>query len=80
MRAEIEIGGKGFGRVVLDGNDVSNGVRALQISSAVGEVPRLELDVVVVEDLRFDGEVRVVIPDATRETLEALGWTPPAAD
>ncbi len=81
MKAEIEINGTGTaGRIMLDGHDVAAGVRGFVLRSEVGRMTELELDVAVVDDSQFGGEVRVVIPDSTREALVALGWTPPAAE
>lgn len=79
MKAQIEVDGTGRdGRVVLDGRDVSGGVRGFALRAEVGRRTELELDLAVADGATFDGEVRLVIPESTREALIALGWTPPA--
>lgn len=79
MRAEIKLEGPTAtsGHIKLDGTDVSSGVRGFVLRSEVGELTRLELDVLVLDTQQFDGEVSVIIPDETREALIAIGWTPP---
>jgi hypothetical protein len=62
----------------VGGHDVSKAVRGLAVTAEVGQVPVLALDLVVC-DGHIDGEVIVTIPDATRDALVALGWTPPTA-
>ncbi|HEY9418155.1 MAG TPA: hypothetical protein VIQ30_25630 [Pseudonocardia sp.] len=78
MRAQIGIDQVGRGRIVLDGHDVSDATRGMVLRAAVGRPTELELDLVVIDDMRLDGEFRVVVPESTREALVALGWTPPA--
>lgn len=64
-------------RIELDGIDVTGGVRALDLQAGVGEVTRLTLDVMLREGATVEGDFEVRVPDATAETLKALGWTPP---
>jgi len=80
MRAEIDVNGSGRGIVRLDGHDVSMGVRGFTLSAAVGEVSRLDLELVLFEDSRLSGDVDVIVPDGTRDALITLGWTPPTTD
>ena len=63
-------------QIVVDGVDITAGVRAFSLTAAAGDVPELNLDMAVVE-VEVDGEVRVELTDGTREALLALGWTPP---
>lgn len=78
MRAEITVDGTGRdGRIVLDGHDVSRGVRGFALRAEIGRVTELELELSAVDGATFDGEVRLVIPEGTREALIALGWAPP---
>lgn len=63
------------GRVYLDGTEL-DGVRGLNLATRAGDRATLELDLIAYE-AEVDGEMRVIVPDATRETLVRLGWTPP---
>ena len=77
MKADIKVNAHGHGTLSLDGHDISNGARGFALTGAVGEVTRLELDLVLLDTTEFSGEVHVTIPPATAELLERLGWTPP---
>lgn len=68
----------GSGVVALDG-DPLDGVRGLDLSAEAGEIPRLTLDLLV-NEVQVNGEMTVTVPDATREALIALGWTPPSEE
>lgn len=67
----------GSGVIALDG-EALNGVRGLDLSAAAGEIPSLTVELLV-NEVEVDGEMTVAVPDATREALIALGWTPPSA-
>lgn len=71
--------GKGAtgGTVVLDGEDVSDGIQGLTLEARVGEVTRVTLDIPVVVTSEVEDNVEVFMPDATRALLIKLGWTPP---
>jgi hypothetical protein len=74
-------GGPGTYQVRLDGLDIANGIRNLTLQMGVDhDIPVATLDLVVwsVEDVELAAVPRV--PDATRELLVGLGWTPPAGD
>jgi hypothetical protein len=79
-RLTIAPNANGLGRhkVLADGQDISHGVRSVRLSLDPGELPSVELELAVIE---IDGidveESRLYVPDATREALIALGWTPP---
>lgn len=77
MRADITIEPAGHGTLKLDGHDISKGVRGFVVNAAVGHITRLELDLNLFTTSTVSGEVEVVVPDATRDLLERLGWTPP---
>jgi len=65
------------GTVEVDGVDLSTGVRGLTVKLGVGQLPKVELDLIVLElDLDSD-DTRLIIPEATRAALVALGWTAP---
>lgn len=69
----------GSHQLLVDGHDISNGVRSLRLSLGPGEIPSVELELGIVEIDRMESEqADLYIPDFTREALIALGWTPPA--
>lgn len=61
------------GTVQVDGRELG-GVRSLSLDAGVDEIPRLSLDLVAPE---VYGEMTVIVTDEVRQTLTALGWTPP---
>jgi hypothetical protein len=73
VKAEISVNEIGNGSLKLDGVDVSKAVRGFELSSRVGQVTTLLIDLVVAADA--DGEVALK-PDV-HELLIDLGWTPP---
>ncbi len=77
----LHVTGIGAGRykVELDGHDIAHGLRSLSIDLDGERPPQVtaELNVFEVRELALD-DVRVSIPDATRELLVRLGWTPPS--
>lgn len=64
------------GHVQIDGDPV-RGVRGVTVHADVNSIPTVTLDVIV-RAAEFNGEAHVDVPEKTRETLIALGWTPPA--
>ena len=78
MKADIELRGTN-GRIILDGEDVSRGVRGGDLTFAVTEVPLLTLNLNVLEGATASGEVKVRIRPETHALLVQLGWTPPVA-
>jgi hypothetical protein len=76
MRFEIELHGPS-GRILLDGQDVSHGVRGVTLNHTIGHMPELEIDVVALDASTMEGEARIIIPEATAAVLKAIGWTPP---
>jgi hypothetical protein len=65
--------------VTISGVPVSRSLRGFTLDARADTEPRLTLDVVVRDASTVSGQMIVDIPDATRETLLALGWTPPDA-
>lgn len=63
------------GTVQVDGRELG-GVRSLSLDAGVDKIPRLSLDLVAPE-VEVDGEMTVIVTDTVRQTLTALGWTPP---
>ena len=82
-RAEIRIGGDlrgARGTITVDGKQLT-GVTGFTLShSVLDAIPKLEVELLVIEDAALCEEAHVTIPDRTRETLIALGWTPPTDD
>lgn len=75
----VQLGSDGIRhKVVLDGIDLSNGLRAAELTLASGEMPTLTLDPII---FNLDGaeleRTRVVVTDHAAKALVALGWTPP---
>lgn len=69
------------GQVVeLDGVDVSRALLGLTLYLRGGEMPTAFLDVVAEEIPTELDEVRAYLPEATKDLLVRLGWTPPAEE
>lgn len=73
MKAEINVNKLGRGSLRLDDTDVSKAVQGFTLSSSVGELTKLTLDLLV----HTSAEAEVVVHPATHELLIDLGWTPP---
>lgn len=67
------------GSVQLEGHDISNATAGLDIRMRPGCLPEVRLDVILY-DLTSEVETTVTVPDATRDLLVRLGWTPPAEE
>lgn len=69
------------GQVVeLDGVDISRALIGLSLNIKGGEMPTVTLDVIAEELPTQLDEIRAYLPDATKELLVRLGWTPPAEE
>ena len=67
----------GMSEVRVDGF-LLGGVRGYRLTDHVTDgIPRLEVELVLLEATDASGQARVVVPTATHEALVALGWTPP---
>ncbi|MCX4703874.1 hypothetical protein [Streptomyces sp. NBC_01373] len=66
--------------VELDGQDVAKALTGLSLRLDGGPVVTAVLDVVAEEIPNDLGEVRAWLPDATKDLLVRLGWTPPAEE
>ncbi|MEV4093791.1 hypothetical protein [Streptosporangium saharense] len=65
-------------RLELDGHNVAHGLRRAVLDLDPSRVPTLELEIRVHEIERLDAEeVQVLLPEATRDLLTRIGWTPP---
>lgn len=73
--AKLHLHPDGTGTVELDGRELS-GVRGLTLNAGVDQTPTLALSLLI-DEVTTETETRVVMPERTRETLIALGWTPP---
>lgn len=73
----LRLGTPGDSLIRVDGHDLTNAVRAVNVDSTAVDKPRVTLDLLV-HPVEVRGETTVHIPDATRDALVALGWTPPA--
>ncbi|MFD5057421.1 hypothetical protein [Streptomyces sp. NPDC058394] len=74
--ASIHLNGP-TGTVILDGQDISHCIRGFTLTADAGDIPTLDLDVVL-HEADVEGQALVHIPARTAELLTALGWTPPA--
>lgn len=69
------------GQVVeLNGVDISRALLGLTLYVRAGEMPTAFLDVIAEEIPTELDEVRAYLPEATRDLLVQLGWTPPAEE
>lgn len=65
-------------RIVIDGHDLTNSIRGLSFEARVGHLPRLVLDLLVVDNTRVGAETATVwMPQGTADLLKRAGWTPP---
>jgi len=73
--------GPGQAHVEVNGHDISTALRGLSLELSVGNLPKVELDLCVVDVTDFAmTEVQLHIPDDVRDALVKLGWTPPPED
>jgi hypothetical protein len=78
-RRAVQLGSNGtIHSLVVDGVDLSMGMRSAVLTLAAGELPTLVLDPLVTT---LDGaeleHARVVVTDHAAAALIVLGWTPP---
>ncbi|MFE7954391.1 hypothetical protein [Streptomyces sp. NPDC057413] len=81
-RHHVEIRTQGpRGQVLIDGHDIARAVTSLSFKAGVGELPTLRLDLRLIDVTELgSAETQVVLGEGVPEALQALGWTPPAAD
>lgn len=64
--------------LLVDGVDLSHGLRGAQLTLAAGELPTLTVDPLIADLDGADlGQAHVVVTEHAVEALVALGWTPP---
>lgn len=78
-RRTVKLGSDGVRHsLIVDGIDLSKGVRSATLTLASGELPTLEVDPVIVDLDGTDIEhARVIVTDQAAKALVTLGWTPP---
>lgn len=79
-RLAITTAATGYGSTVtLDGQDISHALTGLTLNLGVGRASIATLDLLLIDITEVkDAQTRILVPDATRDALTALGWTPPA--
>lgn len=74
----IKATGIGTAEVLLNGHDIASALTDLTLTMGVGNVPTAKLRLLLIDTTEFqDAETQILIPDATRDLLVTLGWTPP---
>jgi len=76
----VQLGSDGMHHsLIVDGIDLSRGMRSAQLTLASGMMPTLVLDPIIFNLDGTDlGDARVVVADQAAAALVALGWAPPA--
>lgn len=82
-KVEIVQTGLGTWSIKVDGHEIADAVRRGSASLDLGgdaDIPVLSVDLVAYPASVDAPDALVRLPDATRDALVALGWTPPEAD
>ncbi|MFF4834096.1 hypothetical protein [Streptomyces sp. NPDC001315] len=66
--------------VELDGHDIARSLIGLDLRVDSEPMARVTLDILAEELPGEIGQVHAYLPDATKELLVRLGWTPPAEE
>lgn len=75
---EIRSDGPFKHQVLIDGQDIARSLAGLSLNIGVDEVPRLVLDLQLVDVSGFGStEAEVLLGGGVAKTLIKLGWTPP---
>jgi hypothetical protein len=79
MKFELDINGANPRKtnLKLDGKSVP--FMSAEVRVAYNEIPKLIIELDVIELSRTNGEVEIIVAEPTRELLIAAGWTPPDA-
>ena len=82
MRHNVSIEARGAvaAGVTIDGVDVSRMIRAVSARVAVGDLPRVQLDMVLGSVAHTLDGAAVSVDHDTAQLLVRLGWTPPPED
>jgi hypothetical protein len=74
----VELDGAGRGRVLVDGDDISDAVRGVEVRAEEGGPTSATLDLTVLDATRIESaRTEVVMAGRVRDLLLAAGWTPP---
>lgn len=65
--------------VELDGHEISHALTGLRLNLDTSPIGEVRLDVIA-EEVQTHTDVIVLLPEATKELLVRLGWTPPAEE
>lgn len=78
---KIDMDGAGIGTIMVDGQNIANGCVGMALDLEPNRIPRIQLDLRIYEHAELVlADPIITIPDATRDALIALGWTPPDTD
>lgn len=62
--------------VRLDGSEINKAVIGFDLSASINGLPTVTLHLVI-HEMSYEGRPLVVIPEATKDVLLLLGWSPP---
>jgi hypothetical protein len=65
------------GSIAVDGVQLGQAVRGVQLSQEQGCLPRVIVDLLLLDVSVLAGAAEIEIPAATQAALRVLGWTPP---
>ncbi len=76
-KAKLRLDPAGMASAIeIDGHKLP-GVHKVAVTAAATELTTLTIDLSAYE-IEIDGVMQLLLPSSTRESLIALGWTPPA--
>jgi len=78
VKVEIFQDNPGQASILLDGTNVADAVRGVNVIMCPRDFAQVELDLVVIDVSLTLDQPQVMIPASTRHLLIELGWTPPA--
>jgi len=73
---KVTMAGQARGTVELDGQDISNGLRGVDLRMHVDDLNTAILELKA-PTFEVEGEFVVVLPEETQAALKRLGWTSP---